>query len=424
MFWFYNALLTLFSPIWVPWMLWRANRRAEKVDWQQRQGNYPIVLKPGSRRVWFHAVSVGEVVAALPILREIRRQAPEAEVILSVTTSSGHETARKQADGLYDHLVYFPIDVARFTLNAMVRVKPKVVAIMETELWFNFLWAAEAVGAQTLVVNGRLSDRSFPRARRFKFFYKRLLGLVGKVLVQTDTDRSRFEELGAKHTQTIGNCKFDQALEGLEADPAEWRRQLGIPEGSPVVVVGSTRGQSEEDFVLRALQDARLKDVWVVHAPRHMETVPALAGRVATLFGSVALRSKGETGRYLILDTYGELSKVYSVADVVVVGGGFDRLGGQNLIQPLAHGKPVVHGPHMFNFRDVAEMAFRAGATLTVDSEQSLGDALARLFADADKRAAMGAAAASLVAANRGASKAYAAAICEALDHDPGASAQ
>lgn len=424
MFWIYNALLTLFSPIWVPWMLWRANRRAEKVDWQQRQGNYPIVLKSGSRRIWFHAVSVGEVVAALPILREIRRQAPDAEVILSVTTSSGHETARKQAEGLYDHLVYFPIDVARFTLNAMVRVKPKVVAVMETELWFNFLWAAEAVGAQTLVVNGRLSDRSFPRARRFKFFYKHLLALVGKVLVQTDTDRSRFEELGAMHTQTIGNCKFDQALEGLDANPAEWRLTLGIPEGSPVVVVGSTRGQYEEDFVLAALSDDRLKDVWVVHAPRHMETVPALAGRVAALFGSVARRSKGETGKYLILDTYGELSKVYSVADVVVVGGGFDRLGGQNLIQPLAHGKPVIHGPHMFNFRDVAEMASRAGATLTVDSEQSLGDALARLLADAEKRAAMGAAASGLVESNRGASEAYAAAICDALDREPGAVAQ
>lgn len=417
MFLLYNALLTLSSPIWVPWMLWRANRRAEKVDWGQRQGNYAIQFDPLKARVWFHAVSVGEVVAALPILREIRRLAPELEVVLSVTTSSGHETARKQADGLYDHLIYFPIDVARFTLNAMVRVKPQVVAVMETELWFNFLWAAETIGAKTLVVNGRLSDRSFPRASRFKFFYRSLLSMVSQVLVQTETDRSRFTELGAQDVQVIGNCKFDQALEGVDADPAAWRQNLGIPMEAQVIVVGSTRGEMEEALVVSALADRRLENAWVVHAPRHLETVDGLAERVNSRFGSVARRSLGESGKYLILDTYGELSNVYSVADVVVVGGGFDKLGGQNLIQPLAHGKPVVHGPHMFNFRDVAEMASRIGATRVADSAESLSEALVTLLADSEARATMGQVAADLVASNRGASERYASQIIKAARH-------
>jgi 3-deoxy-D-manno-octulosonic-acid transferase len=420
MFWVYNILLTLLSPIWVPWMLWRANKRAEKVDWQERQGNIKLDLRQGSDRIWFHAVSVGEVVASLPILREIRRLAPEAEIVLSVTTSSGHETAMKQADGLFDHLVYFPIDVVRFTLAALSRVEPKAVAVMETELWFNFFWAAKTVQARTLVLNGRVSDRSFPRSSKLGFFYRPLLVQVDEVLVQTDTDLERFKTLGAGSAEVLGNCKFDQALEGLDADAKQWREELGIPADAMIVVVGSTRGEMEEAFVVDALNDERLKDVWVVHAPRHMETVQGLANRVMSAFGDVALRSKGESGRYLIVDTYGELSQVYSVADVVVIGGGFDKLGGQNLIQPLAHGKPVVHGPHMMNFRDVADMADRVGATLIVDTPEALRGALIELLDDAGKRARMGKAAADLVAENRGASTRYAERVVAAMRAAPG----
>jgi 3-deoxy-D-manno-octulosonic-acid transferase len=420
MFWVYNILLTLLSPIWVPWMLWRANKRAEKVDWQERQGNIKLDLRQGSDRIWFHAVSVGEVVASLPILREIRRLSPEAEIVLSVTTSSGHETAKKQADGLFDHLVYFPIDVVRFTLAALSRVEPKAVAVMETELWFNFFWAAKTVQARTLVLNGRVSDRSFPRSSKLGFFYRPLLVQVDEVLVQTDTDLERFKTLGAESAEVLGNCKFDQALEGLDADSKQWREELGIPADAMVVVVGSTRGEMEEAFVVDALNDERLKDVWVVHAPRHMETVQGLANRVMSAFGDVALRSKGESGRYLIVDTYGELSQVYSVADVVVIGGGFDKLGGQNLIQPLAHGKPVVHGPHMMNFRDVADMADRVGATLIVDTPEALRGALIELLDDAGKRARIGKAAADLVAENRGASTRYAERVVAAMRAAPG----
>lgn len=420
MFWVYNILLTLLSPIWVPWMLWRANKRAEKVDWQERQGNLKLPLREGSDRIWFHAVSVGEVVASLPILREIRRLAPEAEIVLSVTTSSGHETARNQADGLFDHLVYFPIDVVRFTLAAMSRVEPKAVAVMETELWMNFFWAAKTVQARTLVLNGRVSDRSFPRSSKVGFFYRPLLEQVDEVLVQTETDRERFSALGAGSVEVLGNCKFDQALEGVDADPEVWKNRLGIPLNAKVVVIGSTRGDMEEKFVVDALTDERLKDVWVVHAPRHMETVPGLAARVSAAFESVALRSKGESGRYLILDSYGELSQVYSVADVVVIGGGFDKLGGQNLIQPLAHGKPVIHGPHMMNFRDVTDMADRVGATITVETVEGLRGALIELLEDDGKRARMGKAAADLVAENRGASVRYAERVVAAMQAAPG----
>ncbi len=415
MIWIYNILLTLFSPIWVPWMLLRANKRAEKVNWKQRTGEYSLPLRKGTDRLWFHAVSVGEVVACLPILREIREMNPDVEIILSVTTSSGHQTAREKAEGLFDHLVYFPIDVPRFTVNALVTTKPKVVAIMETELWLNFLWAAETVGAKSVVVNGRISDRSFPRSQKFGFFYRALFRMVHKVLAQTATDAERFRALGAQETEVLGNCKFDQAVDGLEANPAEWRDNLGLGSNDFVVVIGSTRGKEEEDLVLEAVADPRLSEIKVIHAPRHMETVEELANRAQSKLGTVARRSKGETGRYLILDTYGELSQVYSACDVAVIGGGFEKLGGQNLIQPLAHGKPVIHGPHMMNFRDAADMASRAGASIIAGTASELAEALVTLRDDEAKRRTMGANAAAMIQSNLGASKRYAAEIVALL---------
>lgn len=387
----------------------RARARKEQPDWGERFGNYKLTPRKDRKRVWIHAVSVGEVVACVPILEELRREIPEHEIELSVTTSSGYRTAVEKAAGLYDHLVYFPIDVARFQLAAMQHVQPSVVAIMETELWMNFLWAAKVFDVRTLLINGRISDRSFPRAMRVRFFYRSLLARMDRCLMQSDKDAERIGVLGAPKVEAFGNCKFDQALSGLDADPEEWRQALGLDCKVPIVVIGSTRGEMEEKFVLDALEG--IDDLQIVHAPRHLERVSALAGEVRRRLGGVALRSQNEAGRYLILDTYGELDKVYSVADVVIIGGGFDDLGGQNLLQPLAHGKPVLHGPHMQNFREVADGAVAAGASAICSTPQELADRLRSLLSDPGKREAMGAAAARLIAANAGASKRYAQAI-------------
>lgn len=412
MFLVYNLLMTVLAPLWVPWMWFRSRRRKEQPNWAERQGEVPVEYRKGAKRIWMHAVSVGEVIAAMPILKELRALLPDHEIVLSVTTSSGHQTAREQAKGLFDHLTYFPLDIPRFQLRAMQRVQPQVVAVMETELWMNFLWAAKTFDAHTMLVNGRISDRSFPRSMRLRFFYRALLAQLDEALMQTDVDRERIVALGARSAEVLGNCKFDQALEGLDADPAAWRSKLGIPEGRPVVVVGSTRGEEEEDFVLEALSGI---DATVVHAPRHLERVPDLARKAAGRFGAAALRSKGEAGDYLILDTYGELSSVYAVADVVVIGGGFANHGGQNLLQPLAHGKPVLHGPHMQNFRSVADAAVAAGASRVCTSPAELREALTELLDSPAERDRMGSAAQDLIERNRGASRRYAERIAAAV---------
>jgi 3-deoxy-D-manno-octulosonic-acid transferase len=414
MFLLYNFVLTLLTPIWAPWMLWRTLQRKEGPIWRERLGNYSIRYKKGAKRIWVHAVSVGEVVAAIPILRELKQRLPDWEIILSVTTSSGHKTARERAEGLYDHLYYFPIDVARFQMRAMERVRPKVVAIMETELWYNFLWCAKALGATTMLVNGRVSDRSFPRAMRLRWFYKTLLKMVDRCFMQTEKDAQRIKELGAREASVVGNSKFDEAAEGLDADPNYWRKELAIPDGKKVIVIGSTRGEEEERFVLDALAKIDLGDVVVVHAPRHLERVPRLMEMATEQVGQVSLRTQGGGGNYIILDTYGELSEIYSIADIVVVGGGFENLGGQNLIQPLAHGKPVLHGPHMQNFSEVSEAAVAAGASKVCASPVELADALQSLLLEGAARKRMGEAAASLIRGNSGAASKYAEAIARA----------
>lgn len=410
MIFLYNLLLLLSAPIWVPWHFLRTRGRLEKPNWRERTGRYSL---PASQkaRVWFHAVSVGEVVASAPILREVRRLLPDHEIVLSVTTSSGHKTAREQPPGLFDHLVYFPIDVRRFQRRALSSVRPRVLAVFETELWLNCLSLARGFGARTLMVNGRISDRSFPRALRLRFFYRSVLSYVDRCLMQSSIDAERIRVLGAEAAEVLGNCKFDQAMEGVGADAALWRQRLCLDASLPVIVVGSTRGAEEEAFVLDALSAAGWDRFQVIHAPRHLERVEALAQQVLERTGRAARRSLGEVGPYLILDTYGELAEVYSVADLVIVGGGFANLGGQNIIQPLAHGKPVLHGTHMQNFRDVAALALRSGASRAAASPSELASLITELLADPAQRAAMGDAARRLVAENVGASRRYAEAI-------------
>jgi len=413
MFLLYNLLLTLFSPFWVPWMLLKSRRRKELPNWAERQGRFDIPARGDKHRIWVHTVSVGEFVAATPILKEIRKTLPNHEILVSVTTSSGHQTARESEPGLYDHLVYFPIDVARFQLAAMQQVRPDVVAIMETELWMNFVWAAKTFGARTMLINGRISDKHFPTSYKLRAFYRTLLKDVDLCLMQSEVDVERIKALGAREARVVGNCKFDQAVQGLKTDQHDWAKELSLDSAKFTIVVGSTRGEEEERFVLKALGSVGFDRLNVIHAPRHLERVEALSGLVESETGAVALRSRHEVGPYMILDTYGELSSVYAAADLVIVGGGFENLGGQNIIQPLAHGKPVLHGPHMQNFRDVAAMADGAGAAKVCATPEELTAAIQLLIDDSAARQRMGNLARQLVQRNLGASQRYAKVIAE-----------
>ncbi len=406
----YNILLLITAPIWgvMAWM--RSRRRAEKPNWKERMGEFPIHWDTCKPLIWVHTVSVGEVVAAIPVLQELQLQWPEAQILQSVTTSTGHQVAKEKCldAGLVDQLVYFPIDIARFQMIAMVRARPVAVVIFETELWFNFVQFAKSFGAGTLLVNGRLSDRSAPKMSALKFFYRHIFDHLDRILVQTPLDADRFLMAGAKRPEIFGNTKFDEALGLDSAMRQKQRADFGVADEDFLIVVGSTRGDEEVDFVLAALSRLDRAGVRVILAPRHIENAAEILAKVQGVLGDAGLRSAGSLAPVLVLDTYGELGNLYAAADLAVIGGGFSPLGGQNLIQPLAWGIPVLHGEHMTNFKSASEAALTAGASMVVRSSDELFAALEALHADPARRTKMGSAGKKLVEESRGASARYA----------------
>ncbi len=400
----YNVLIVFFSPLWVPWMILRTKRRKEAPNWRERVGDYEIARRRDRKRIWFHAVSVGEVKAAEPILREVRALLPDFEIVLTTTTSTGYGLAKGLQGTLVDSVFYFPVDVPRFCVNALIRVEPCVVAVLETELWLNFLQSARSLGAKTCLLNARISDRSYKRARFFKWFYRAVLRHVEFCGAQSEVDAQRLRSLGAERVEVLGNSKFDEAQP--ERSERSFREQMGVSEEETLIVVGSVRGEDEEDFVLDSLQGVQSR---VLFAPRHIERAEAIREKAERRGFEVGFRSRGEWDRRMvILDTIGELASAYEEADLAIIGGGFARSGGQNLIQPMAVGVPVICGPHMFNFRTVFDMARRAGAVAVASTPEELRDHIVRLLADPAARSQMGAAGREIVETNRGSSRRYA----------------
>lgn len=409
----YNLFLLLTFPLWFTYLLWRIIVRGKSREgWAQRLGDLPPSPR-GRRVVWVHAVSVGEVIAALPLLQTMRREFPQVYMLLTTLTPTGNATARQQEGHLADAVAYLPIDLPFAVGRALRRVCPDVLLVMETELWPNLLVMASRRGVRVVVANGRLSDRSFPAYQRFRPFFAQVLRRVDAICAQSEEDARRFRAIGAppERVQVTGNTKFDQAaVSAQEVDAAALRRELGLPADAPVLVIGSSRAPEEEQLIANAYRQLRERfpNLCLVWAPRHVERAEAVV-QVLQAHGYVPwLRTQGTPPvpqEQIVLDTFGELGKVYAVGDVAIIGGSFVPLGGQNLLQPLAHGKPVVHGPHMHNFRDVAALAQQAGVAWAAQSADEVVQHVSRLLEDESLRADVACRAKTLVSQQQGASQ-------------------
>ncbi len=410
----YNLLLLLTAPLWMVYVLTRIVGGSWRERWWERFGFVPIPPPANRRRLWVHCVSVGETLAALPVLKALRKALPNHEIVLTTTTPTGQRTAHDSARNWVDYIAYFPLDVPFAVNRALSRIQPDALILFETELWFNLVAAQHRRGGLVMVLNGRLSDRSFRRARALRAFYRPILRCVDCACVQSPTDALRFVELGLSpaRVEVMGNTKFDQALESADASPDEWRARLSLPPDAPVIVVGSTRTPEEEQLVIEAccLVRAAMPAVCLVLAPRHLERVPEVE-RLMRERGLNPIRRTqlplpdGQTAQVVLVDTFGELSAIYSVADVAVVGGAFAPLGGQNLFQPLAHGKPVFFGPHTHNFRDIAQLAKEAGVGFEVRTAAELAEGILRLLRDEKARQQIEKSARELIARHQGAAR-------------------
>jgi 3-deoxy-D-manno-octulosonic-acid transferase len=399
--------------------------------WSERWGHLDPRLHavPGGRpRIWVHAVSVGEVVAAVPILRELRALLGDHEILLSVITPAGREMAEQQAAAHVDGIFYFPFDLPWVARRVATAIRPSVFVSLESELWPNVLHEAKRAGASTVMVNGRISERNFRRARRFGGgLFRWMLGNLDRMLVQSQADADRIRTLGLAARpgaiEVVGNSKFDQEIPRLSHEEVcALRAELGLPAGAQVFIAGSTRSREEEAEVIGAYVTlrSRFPDLCLLIAPRHIERAEELAAamRRAGLapVRRTELKAGGEPVRHLILDTIGELARVYAVGAVAFVGNSFGPVvkgGGQNPIQPLAHGLPVIVGPRIATIRSEAALAIEAGLGFQVQSGAELAEVAAGLLADPDRLAEIDSKARALVEANRGVSARYARHVAE-----------
>jgi 3-deoxy-D-manno-octulosonic-acid transferase len=372
-----------------------------------------------------HAVSVGEVTAAAPVLRALRARFPDALLVVSTITPSGREVALQQIPPA-DHVVYLPLDLVFAVRAALGAVRPDAVILMEWEIWPNFLWAARRRGARVAVLNGRVSDRGLRRGRRFAWFTRPGLLAVDRFAMQSAEDARRAALVGAPagRVVTLGNTKFDERVAPLTPEEIDaLRADLGFPAGAPVWVCGSTR-PGEEAILAEAFAEARraVPDLHLIVAPRHLDRSDEAAAALAATGHEVSRRRaqrKGAAGTspVLLLDTFGELGRVYAVADVAFVGGSLLPYGGQSVFQPLAQGVPALFGPYMNNQRDISALAKAEGVGFEVTDAASLAREVARLVRLPEReRMALCDAARALIERNRGVAERCVDLVAELLD--------
>jgi len=362
----------------------------------ERTGKVPDRLRnaPGQQVIWIHAVSVGEVLAVSGLVGQMRRQFPHWRVLVSTTTDSGQDLARKRF-GL-EAVFYFPMDFAFAIRPYMRALRPRLVVLAETEFWPNFLRIAHDSGARVAVVNARISDRSWPRYQRFRWALRRVLANVDLFLTQTEEAKARLESIGADagRVRVSGNLKFDFSLPTLPAIFDTLRRSLAAEGAGPVLVCGSTV-EDEEPPLLRAFENVRVSHprAVMILAPRHPERFEAVASLLEQMGISAQRRSRwqGEplAGGVLLVDSIGELAALYGLADVAFVGGSLVPRGGHNIIEPAQHGVAIVTGNYTENFRDIVGL-FQSRDAVRIVGLADLPLVLMHLLDDDVERMALG----------------------------------
>lgn len=406
----YSVLLALGFVIGLPWFLWKGRSSGKYLrTFRERMGRLPVYLNlDGDRSIWIHAVSVGEVLAARPLVPALRERFPGHRIFLSTTTLTGNEVAKKSLRGL-DGLFFAPFDFPHAVRRALEVVNPSLLLLVETELWPNLIHEASRRGARVALVNGRISPRSFSRYRRAGRFLARVLSEIDLFLMQGEAhaERIRAMQAPAERVLVTGNLKFDAV--GSSRPPERLVRLLHGGSPRPLWVAGSTVS-GEEEQVLRAFHRVResVPQARLLLAPRHPERFAEVPG-VIEAAGFRCLRRSAldplawSDGEVLLLDSLGELAHVYSLASVVFVGGSLAPAGGHNILEPAVAGKAVLVGPHMENFQEIADTFRAERAMVQVDSVAHLAHEVSALMLDEPRRRALGERARELVGRNRGA---------------------
>ncbi len=402
----YTFLLYLLLPFTVLKLLWRARRQPEYLQhWRERYGFYATPLQQPV--IWLHCVSVGETRAAEPLVKALLQRYPKHQLLLTHTTPTGRATS-EQLFGNTVQRVYLPYDVPFAVSRFLKHFKPVIGVLMETELWFNLIAGCKQQSIPVLLVNARLSEKSARGYAKLGALAKEGLLSLSAIAAQTEKDAARLQNIGANNITVAGNLKFDVTPPDTAAElGALLRSKLG--KHRPVFLAASTR-DGEEAMILDAIAATQVPDLLTIIVPRHpqrfdeVETLLKKRGvsfvRRSSLAEGVALPSDIA---YVLGDSMGGMFTYYAACDVAFIGGSLLALGGQNLIEACAMGKPVLIGPHTFNFAQATEQAISAEAALRVQNSADLALSIQMLFTDASKRQHMASAALHFSGNSRGA---------------------
>ena len=415
----YNILFLIFFALSSPYYFWRLRRRGDWLrDFGQRFAMYdPSVKQALTNRdiIWLHAVSVGEVNLCTQLIHALQLRAPNLKIVVSCTTTTGMAELRRR---LPTHItkIYYPVDRRKYVRRALATFDPKAIVLVEAEIWPNFLWRARDLKIPIFLANARLSDRSYPRYKKFGWLFRPLFASFTGVGCQNEEDAQRLRDVGChpENVQVVGNLKFDAAKlsEQRKLDVRGLLLQIGVPEDALLLVAGSTHDGEE---LLLAEMAARLRQkfpkLFLILVPRHFERCNDLGQKLKArgvkfiyrnaIFANTQLRG-GEVD-CLVVNTTGELKFFYEPASVVFVGKSLTTVGGQNPIEPGAQGKAIVFGPNMQNFADITRSFLKKNAAVQVQNPEELERALAELLANPTRRAELGRHALEVVAENLGA---------------------
>jgi 3-deoxy-D-manno-octulosonic-acid transferase len=394
----YNILFLCFFVLSSPYYFLRLKRRG---NWQknfaQRFGTYDSKLKQAitnRHTIWMHAVSVGEANICPQVISALETRLPNVKVVVSTTTTTGMGILQSK---LPPHIskIYYPIDRRKWVARALYTIRPEAIVLLEAEIWPNFLWKAADLRIPVFLINARLSDRSYPRYKRFGILFRRLFASFAGIGVQSKADGARIQQLGPRPEaiHIVGNLKFDAA----KVDPRRlldvpgMLRQLGVPETAKLLVGGSTHAGEEAILVDQFLRlRKRFPDLFLVLVPRHFERTNKLLAELAPRKLKIICRTEiAERTQYgagevdcLLVNTTGELKYFYEQATMIFIGKSLTAEGGQNPIEPAALGKPAVFGPNMQNFADVARLLTARDAAVQVANAAELEQTLAELLAN------------------------------------------
>ena len=431
--WLYTVLYTLgfvlLSPLFL-YTMWKRGKYRE--NFGQRFGGYSAAVRARlgvltAPCCWIQAVSVGEVNLALPLLAVLRRRFPQHRFVLTTTTSTGYALARERlaAPGGEVELFYFPQDFPWTVRRAFDLIRPDFIVLLESEIWPNHVWEAARRRVPVFVVNARMAPKSARRHQRCRWPFARVWPCLRRIGVQSQPDLDYFLAAGVSREKLhlTGNLKYDNALPPASAsvfDPASLLAEFGVTADRPVLVAGSTHpGEEEILFDTVAALRAQFPNLFLVLVPRHVERAAEILELARRKQVSVALRQNGGTldgvPDCLLVNTTGELRRFYEIATVIFVGKSLCGVGGQNIVEAAASGHPVIFGPHMENFREIACQFVSANAAVQVQDVDELRHAIRDLLQSEPLRERITAAAAGVIEANCGATERTVALIADAL---------